>query len=237
MLKYAFLATSWTILLLLFPQASYSQNRVQPVPEGTANPPIGGNSPGGGTNPSSPGGVSIPGIGSTSLGGLSPLPQVHRNPISGDPNNPAVTSFVFTVCTASSDFSSDCWSSGGMEATKKLVEIYLKTALSKVVDNSLTLRFPVTMTNIKQTLFLQKLEATAIKAVTAELKAQVLRLTPIEWKVEDNRKINEWAVQADTRASTGTNWSHDWSLNSHTFGTGSAYNQLQHINFHGWGGS
>jgi hypothetical protein len=194
----------------------------------------------GGSSLSGPslGGSSLTG---PSLGGSS----LTGHPLGGSsgtgPGSPSGSSalsgaFVVSVCTNGSDFSNDCWSDGGSKAAEKLAIVYLRMALGKVIDNSVTLRFPDSMTRYNQIRMLQKLESRVIRTVLSELRNGVSSLTPFNWKVEDNRQIEDWAAQADRRATDGTNWTHNWDLSSHTFRTGTSFQQLQHINMHGWSG-
>jgi hypothetical protein len=174
---------------------------------------------------------------------ITPVPSLGPGPgggLGGGPGPTAnlATAFVVSVCTYQSSFTDECWSQGWNDALSQLNQIYLKLALGEIATNTLTVRFPTYARTFDQLNFLQKVERKAAATVVSILQRDVARLTPFEWRVEDNRAINEWAIRSDTRAATGANWSHDWSNNSHTFRLGPAFHQLQSISLHGsWGGN
>lgn len=241
------------------PAAAQFDVHIDTVPPTVAIPPLGGGLGSGGLGPLNsgtglspgtgpimgitplrPNGLTLtpgPGLGSGPGRGLGGGPAGGPGPGAG-PAGDLATAFVVSVCTYQSNFTDECWSQGWNDALAQLNKIYLQLALGEITTNTLKVRFPTYARTFDQLNFLQKLERKAAATVVSVLKRDVARLTPIEWRVEDNRAINEWATRSDTRAATGVNWSHDWSNNSHTYRLGPAFHQLQSIGLHGsWGGN
>lgn len=102
------------------------------------------------------------------------------------------------------------------------------------------------MARTEQVRFLAKIEKQAIAGVVAMMQREIAKLTPFKWETQQERQekdaairneVKQWKQDAISEANRGSSWSHDWSSNSHTFQTGTAFRQLQHISIHGWGGT
>ena len=209
----------------LFLNASFARAQFRPINPGPINP-----------GPINPGPINP--------GPINPGPI---NP--GPPPNPPTTSgqaFVVAVCAGTSDLSDDCLRRGELEATEELGEFYVRQYAKRVIMNSLTLRFPHVMSRPDQLRFLAKVEKQTLKVAEAQLKADVATLTPFRWDTEQDRQnkqtvvnetartVKQWGDKARSEADKGSNWSHDWSSNSHKFNEGEAFKQLKHISIRGW---
>lgn len=181
-----------------------------------------------------------------------PLPPPPPGASSGGENPvSAAVAYVVAVCIFSSNLSDDCLRSGELEATARLSELYGKQYLKRLITSSLTLRFPNVMARTEQIRFLAKIEKQAIKSVVAMMQRDVAKLarSPFKWETQQERqakeafvqnearRVKQWEQDAISEANRGSNWSHDRPSNSHTFQTGSAFRQLQHISIRGWGGT
>jgi hypothetical protein len=194
--------------------------------------------------------------------GPAPQPLVHVAPIpagpassSGDgPNGPPPISmgqaFVIAVCANTSDVSDSCLEQSAAQAAERLSQIYLRQWANKVITTNLAIRFPNVMARVDQYRFLTKIEKVAVAAVAAKMQADVDSLKPFAWDSEatkaakweavrnDRTAASNWQQSATSSAESGSNWSHNWSSNTHTFHEGTAFRQLKQINLSGsWGGN
>ena len=153
---------------------------------------------------------------------------------------------MVAVCAGIGNYSDECQQRGELEATEKLIQFYVKQYAKRLIQNSLTVHFPDVASQTEQLRFLSKVEKQVIKAVELKLKTDVAQLTPFHWDTEQDRlnkqavvdetakTVKKWGDKARSEADDGSNWSHDWSSNSHKFNEGEAYQQLKHISIHGW---
>lgn len=157
--------------------------------------------------------------------------------------------FAVAVCSGTSDFSDDCLKRGELEATEKLVEFYAGQYARKIVNGTLTLTLPDVLSRTEQLRFIATIEKAALSAAVARMQSDVAKLTPFRWETAeekadkqaavdaDGKKVKQWEQKAKSEADNGSNWSHDWSSNTHKFKEGTAYKQLKSISIGGWGGT
>jgi hypothetical protein len=157
--------------------------------------------------------------------------------------------FTVAVCAGTSDFSDDCLKRGELEATEKLVEFYAGQYARKIVNGTLTLTLPDVLSRAEQLRFIATIEKAALSAAVARMQSDVAKLTPFRWETAeekadkqaavdaDGKKVKQWEQKAKSEADNGSNWSHDWSSNTHKFKEGTAYKQLKSISIGGWGGT
>lgn len=157
--------------------------------------------------------------------------------------------FAVAVCAGISDFSDDCLKRGELEATEKLVEFYAGQYARKIVNGTLTLTLPDVLSRTEQLRFIATIEKAALSAAVARMQSDVAKLTPFRWETAeekadkqaavdaDGKKVKQWEQKAKSEADNGSNWSHDWSSNTHKFKEGTAYKQLKSISIGGWGGT
>jgi hypothetical protein len=189
---------------------------------------------------------------------LEPITPV--SPTNTEPNEPTGSSggntdtefsrsFVVAVCIGTEELTDDCLSHGEQEATKRLIDFYLREFAKEAVKDALTLRFPKFMSETEQLRELAKIEKTAVEVASKKISDDLGKLIPLHWDSEQDRldkvavmlgqdnRYRDWWIRASYEASHGTNWSHEWSTSTHRFNKGTAYRQLQHIVLHGWGGT
>jgi hypothetical protein len=143
-------------------------------------------------------------------------------------------SFVAGFCIYNANPTDEC-SQGDLRYTGwRLAKLYWEAAKRKAISNILKVRFPVYASRYQQLRYLKRLELRAISQVATLLRHDVSTLTPFNWRVEDNRIVNQWVVGGVRRINGGSNWTHDWALNAHTFNPGAANNQAINIDLHGW---
>jgi hypothetical protein len=143
-------------------------------------------------------------------------------------------SFRIAYCVYTANPTSDCSEGTDIDAANKLGRLYWDVARNKIITNTMAVRFPDYLSKYEQLEYLRKLEIRSITLVSAWLRHDVSTLTPFNWRVEDNRQVNNWAARAQSGASSGSNWTHDWSISNHTFSLGPSYDQAVSINLHGW---
>lgn len=160
----------------------------------------------------------------------------------------AEQAFVIAVCANDSDVSSECLERSGREAAAQLSRKLLQSIVKDVYVKPLSIRFPSLTSSQEQSAFLKNIETVAIAAVHAKIQADIERLKPFfydslytksaKWELvqRDRIALNKWNQNARAAAQSNSNWSHDWSSQTHTFHEGPAYRQLKQISISGWGG-
>lgn len=148
---------------------------------------------------------------------------------------PAGLYFVMAVCAAAYDASPQCVSKSVGEGTQKLREMYYEAFRRSLQRSVFRAVFPSWMRWKDQIDATYRMEKAGLALAAAQMQADVSTLTPFDWKVEEQRKLNEWWVTANDDVDNGKNWSRDANLNTHDFGSGNALQQLKHINVKGWG--
>ena len=144
-----------------------------------------------------------------------------------------------------SDYSDECLHQGELRAVAQIAQFYKDSYIKGELEQGLSIMFPSAMSRTKQLRFIAKVENKAIDAVVTVMKADVAKLTPFEWDSEavkaqkraaaedSRREVRHWENEARSDADKGSNWSHDWSSNSHDLMNDShAFRQLQTINIH-----
>jgi hypothetical protein len=100
------------------------------------------------------------------------------------------------------------------------------------LNYTLKVVFPQWMGPIEMRKFLMDLEQKGVRAAESKMESDVRQLRPFDWSVE-KRKLNDWATQARSEATTGNNWQS--SGHTHIFREGRALRQLRNIGLSGWG--
>jgi hypothetical protein len=142
------------------------------------------------------------------------------------------------VCADAQKPSDDCMKQSEQEATGKLSEFYAAQYAKKEMHSSLTVTFPKVMTRTEQLRSIARIEKAALAAAVARMRADVAKLTPerVDSRVAANasgKKLKQWEESAESEAEKGSNWTHDWTSNTHRFTEGAAYKQLKSISLGG----
>lgn len=182
---------------------------------------------------------------------VAPIPIAPAPPPAGG-NAPPINveqAYVIAVCANASDVSTQCLQQSAAEAAEKLSRMYMRQWAKRVLLHNLSIRFPKTISPMDQFRFLTRIEKTAIAAIQAKIQADIESLRPFEgdtaatkaakWESvrKDRIAVNNWARNATSAAESNSNWSHDWSSNTHRFNEGNAFRQLKQISISGWGGN
>jgi hypothetical protein len=150
------------------------------------------------------------------------------------PQTPFDQVMAVAVCGDAKNPSDDCVKHGEEEATEKLSDFYTAQYAKKEMNSSLTVSFPKTMSRSEQLRSIVRIEKTALTAAITKMEAGVAKQTedrPDKQTVADpnSKKLKQWEEKANSEAEKGSNWTHDWSSNTHKFTEGDAYRQLKSI--------
>ncbi|MFL6518733.1 MAG: hypothetical protein ACJ8NS_00775 [Chthoniobacterales bacterium] len=150
------------------------------------------------------------------------------------PQTPFDQVMAVAVCGETKTPSDDCVKHGEEEATEKLSDFYAAQYAKKEMNSSLTVSFPKTMSRSEQLRAIARIEKAALAAAITKMEVDIARQTedrPDKQTVADpnTRKLKQWAEKANSEAEKGSNWTHDWSSNTHKFTEGDAYRQLKNI--------
>jgi hypothetical protein len=165
-------------------------------------------------------------VGVVPSGAGGPGPSTNNNP----------RPFVVGVCLNDSNISDKCLNDSTRSAADHLAWMFAKAYARSEIARELRVYFPNVMSRTEQIRELYRMEDKAIKAAEFIMRSDVARLTPFDWRVQQNARIDNWVNRASSDAASGNNWEH--SGNGHTFHEGNAYRQLRQINLNGhWGGT
>jgi hypothetical protein len=150
------------------------------------------------------------------------------------PQTPFDQVMAVAVCGDTKNPSDECVKHGEEEATEKLSDFYAAQYAKKEMNSSLTVTFPKTMSRTEQLHSIVRIEKAALTAGIAKMEAEVSRQTvdrADKQTVADpnSNKLKQWEEKANSEAEKGSNWTHDWSSNTHKFTEGDAYRQLKSI--------
>ena len=175
-----------------------------------------------------------PGIDNTRIPDVPPVPSAGGAGGGGRSPAPSEQYFVIAVCAAANDPTPGCLSKSLREARDKLVEMYVEAYRNGVARAHLRLIFPTWLDRAEQFKHIRDLNKKAVEFAIQVMRADVATLTPYDWRVEQERRLNEWALRATKEADAGGG-SKEESSQSHVFGSSPALEQLKHINISGWG--
>jgi len=192
--------------------------------------------------------VEAPRLGGSLLPGIGQTPTFPEP--GGKQDNSTDVALVLSVCVTTRNVTESCASRSQEEAVKDLVQYmqktYVKTFGINALSKIMTITFPKARDYQQMIKDLHKIENAAITIVKNQLKSDLAKLQPIEWDTVDQRQakrrmvqeeergIKQWESKAREEAKQTTNW--ERHENSFQWKAGTAYQQLQHINLHGWGG-
>jgi hypothetical protein len=105
----------------------------------------------------------------------------------------------------------------------ELAKLWEKKLINHAIKDQIKIRFPDYLSEYEQLRNLEKIEKRTIQEVAVWLRYEVAKLSPYEWRVENNRNIDAWVSRANRGAESNSDWRNDWSVNSHTFELGPTY--------------
>jgi hypothetical protein len=161
----------------------------------------------------------------------------HSGPLPPTPLDQALT---VAVCGDSEKRSDECLGRGEREAIEKLSEFYATQYAKKVMNSSFTVTFPKALSRTDQLGSIARIEKAALAAAVTQMEADVAKLTATKSDNEkqaimnaSGKKVKQWEQSATSEADNGSNWTHDWTSNTHRFTEGDAYRQLKSISING----
>ncbi|MEY2547992.1 MAG: hypothetical protein QOD64_574 [Verrucomicrobiota bacterium] len=165
----------------------------------------------------------------------TPDPMGPGGPRSGAvPQGPFDQVLAVAVCGDLKNQSDDCVKRGEEEATEKLLDLYAAQYAKKEKTSSLTVSFPKTMSRTEQLRSITRIERAVLSAAITKIEAEAAKQTqdPADKQTAadaNGKKLKQWEETAKSEAEKGSNWTHDWSSNTHRFTEGDAYKQLKSI--------
>jgi hypothetical protein len=150
------------------------------------------------------------------------------------PQSPFDQVMAVAVCAEINNPSDDCVKRGEQQATEKLSDFYAAQYAKKEMNSSLTVSFPKTMSRTEQLRSIVRIEKAALTAAITKMEADAVNQTPARTEKQtvadaDGKKLKQWEEKAKSEAEKGSNWTHDWSSNTHKFTEGDAFRQLKSI--------
>ena len=147
--------------------------------------------------------------------------------------NPFDQVLAVAVCADLKNQSDECVKRGEEEATEKLSDFYAAQYAKKEVNSALTVSFPKTMSRSEQLRSIARIEKAAVMAAITRMEIdaakQAQESADKQTADANGKKLKQWEETAKSEAEKGSNWTHDWSSNTHRFTEGDAYKQLKSI--------
>jgi hypothetical protein len=154
---------------------------------------------------------------------------------------PISLTFSVSVCLDDFEYSIGCRERSSLEAARRLEQIYLDDYATGSPAGSLRIWFAVKAEPSEQANFLREVEQRTVEAVFRRLKEDAAQRAAAAAASADKgagaadaarefaQAIQRWHDEAGVEARTAINWSHDWSVRSHTYKPGQALRDLARI--------